>query len=410
EEKAQVEIRANRAEGQVQVLTEEKAQVEIRANRAEGQVQVLTEEKAQVEIRANRAEGQVQVLTTTAEGQIRTFTTQITQKDQSIKTLTTEMNQKQQRIDQLTQENTQKELRIKTLTTEMNQKQQSINTLTREKTQFELRSTTAEGQIIEMQKQITTANNQINDLLIQIRKNLERIIVRPKEIKITFEQTSYDSYINMIQSTAYNIINNKFEGKNDDEGRKLFIKAGIAKALVNIFEKQNSECIKEGHVKAFYALTHPASHDVGLLIYSQSPYEGLFKLLKHTNADISEYAIKSFWSIIAAGAQTTLETVQHPHFDVLATYDGIEQLYQFTLSSNARDDSKNIAAVSIAHLYGEKVIEKTIIRESVINRLKKLVNDSRVWEKKQSRNALILLALNPVNEAEIKKGGFTIPK
>ncbi|KAA6357085.1 MAG: hypothetical protein EZS28_047389, partial [Streblomastix strix] len=192
--------------------------------------------------------------------------------------------------------------------------------------------------------------------------------------------------------------------------RKLFIKAGIAKALVNIFEKQNSECIKEGHVKAFYALTHPASHEIRLLIFSQSPIEGLFKLLKHNNADISNYAIKSFWSIILAGTETTTETVQHPHFDALAIYDGIEQLYQFAFSSNASEQSKSIAVVCIGYLYRQKVIEKTVIRESVINRLKNLVNDAGVWEKDQSRIALRLLAQNPVNEAQIKKGGFTIPK
>ncbi|KAA6385877.1 MAG: hypothetical protein EZS28_018595 [Streblomastix strix] len=346
-------------EQQIQVITEEKAQVEIRANRAEGQVQVLTEEKAQVEIRANRAEGQVLALTTTAEGQIRTLATQITQKDQSIKTLTTE------------------------------------------NAQLLKRANVAEEQIIEKQKQITTANNQIDDILIQIRKGLEKIITDPQQID--------RDQIQQRQVYVCELINNKFEDKNDDEGRVQFIKAGIAKALINIFEKQNVQYIKEYHVKAFNALTFPASCDVELLIYSQSPIEGLLKLLKHTNADISFYAISSFFNIIYAGTNTTSVTVQHPHFDALATYDGIEQLYQFTLSSNAYDDSKNRATVSIACLYRAKVIEKTIIRESAINRLKKLVNDARDWEKDASRYALRLLARNPVNEAEIKKGGFTIP-
>ncbi|KAA6365010.1 MAG: hypothetical protein EZS28_039463 [Streblomastix strix] len=163
-------------EQQIQVITEEKAQVEIRANRAEEQVQVLTEEKAQVEIRANRAEEQVLALTTTAEGQIRTLTTQITQKDQSINQLTREKTQLEQR-------STTAEGQIRTLATQITQKDQSINTLTREKTQLEQRSTTAEGQIRTLATQITQKDQSIKTLTTEMnQKNNKELINSLKKI------------------------------------------------------------------------------------------------------------------------------------------------------------------------------------------------------------------------------------
>ncbi|KAA6364697.1 MAG: hypothetical protein EZS28_039776 [Streblomastix strix] len=195
----------------------------------------------------------------------------------------------------------------------------------------------------------------------------------------------------------------------DDEGRRCCIKAGIVKALVNIFLKQDSSYIKVQHAQAFNVLTYPTSNDVGLLIYSQFPFAGLLNLLDHTNKDVFEYAIISIWNIILAGTSTTPDSTQHPHFDTLATHEGIEKLYQFSNSWRTDDHYKNMAIVCIGNLYRAKMIEQADMRKEVIDRLKKLVNGSREWAKGESRHALRYLAQNLVNKAERIKGGFVIP-
>ncbi|KAA6311549.1 MAG: hypothetical protein EZS28_056104, partial [Streblomastix strix] len=128
-----------------------------------------------------------------------------------------------------------------------------------------------------------------------------------------------------------------FDDKKDDEGRRCCIQAGIVKALVNIFLKQDSSYIKVQHAKAFYFLTYLTNNDVKLLIYSQFPFAGLLNLLEHSDKDVFEYAIVSIWHIILAGTSTTPYSTQHPHFDTFATHGGIEKLYQFSNSWRTDD-------------------------------------------------------------------------
>ncbi|KAA6354075.1 MAG: hypothetical protein EZS28_050398 [Streblomastix strix] len=103
------------------------------------------------------------------------------------------------------------------------------------------------------------------------------------------------------------------DDKKDDEGRRCCIQAGIVKALVNIFLKQDISYIKYQHARAFNVLTYPANNDAGLLIYSQFPFAGLLKLLDNSDANISQTAINSVWNIILAGIETTPDTTYHPH-------------------------------------------------------------------------------------------------
>ncbi|KAA6385673.1 MAG: hypothetical protein EZS28_018798 [Streblomastix strix] len=400
-------------EQRINQLNQEVQQLRQRASASEGQVQILTQDKTQKELRIN---------TLTTENQ--QLLSRATRAEQQVQTLTTERNSKQQSIDTLTREKQQKDLSITTLTNENNKKDQSITNLQRDKKK-------AEDQVAEKQKQINTANNEknsaeksfnenqkkMNDLLKQMvkEKDKEKLSQIPwiemcKDLNNIITQWSDNKEkILQRQIEICELMIEMFNQKEDDEGKKCCIKAGIVKALVNIFLKQDSSYIKVQHARAFGVLTYPASDDVGLLIYSQFPFAGLLKLLEHSDANIQSNAVSSIWNIILAGAHSTSSTSLHPHFDILATHGGIEKLYQFSNSYSANDHSKNIAVVCIGYLYRAKMIEIADMRKAVIDRLKKLINYIGNWGKEESRQALRYLDQNLINKLEIAKDGFVIP-
>ncbi|KAA6373559.1 MAG: hypothetical protein EZS28_030914 [Streblomastix strix] len=401
-------------EQRINQLNQEVQQLRQRAATSEGQVQTLTQDKTQNELRIN---------TLTTENQ--QLLQRATRAEQQVQTLTTERNSKQQSIDTLTREKQQKDLSITTLTNENNKKDQSITNLQNDKKK-------AEDQVTEKQKQIDTANNEknsaeksanenqkkMNDLLEQMvkEKDKEKLSQIPwiemcKDLNNIIAYSWQDGREKILQRQIEicELMIEMFAKKEDDEGRRCCIKAGIVEALVNIFLKQNRSYIKVQHGQAFYVLTYPVSDDVKLLIYSQFPFAGLLKLLVHSNKDVSEYSISSIWNIILAGTYTIPDSTQHPHFDTFATHGGIEKLYQFSNSWNVNDNSKNTAVVCIGYLYRAKQIEKEDMRREIIDQLKELVNYIGDWGKEESRQALRYLAQNPVNKAEIVKDGFVIP-
>ncbi|KAA6377588.1 MAG: putative serine threonine-protein kinase nek2 [Streblomastix strix] len=117
-----------------------------------------------------------------------------------------------------------------------------------------------------------------------------------------------------------------FYNKEDDEGRLLAIQLGIAEQLISIFETWELESITQPFSEAFYALTTPVIDEIRQVLFTLKPYQGLMRLLTHSNNDIVAFSLLSINNIICAGANLTEETQPHPHYDVIQSFAGIDKL------------------------------------------------------------------------------------
>ncbi|KAA6363109.1 MAG: hypothetical protein EZS28_041364 [Streblomastix strix] len=78
-------------------------------------------------------------------------------------------------------------------------------------------------------------------------------------------------------------------------------------------------------------------------------------------------------------------------------------------NANINKESKDLAAISLSHLYrGQEIKDKS--HKEIIAYLKTLINDPNEQIKESAKNGLQDLAGNSINKAEIEADGFAIPK
>ncbi|KAA6354990.1 MAG: hypothetical protein EZS28_049483, partial [Streblomastix strix] len=118
-----------------------------------------------------------------------------------------------------------------------------------------------------------------------------------------------------------------FIGKQDVEGRKLSIEAGVIDALLNLFLNSPLEQITIIHFWAFYTHTHPATYEIQQLLFDHSPYASLLRLLDHPNVFVVNRAVNAIFNIQVGAGNITPEDKPHPHFMILSACGGIKKLY-----------------------------------------------------------------------------------
>ncbi|KAA6380548.1 MAG: hypothetical protein EZS28_023926 [Streblomastix strix] len=164
------------------------------------------------------------------------------------------------------------------------------------------------------------------------------------------------------------ILNIPLQGKIDDQGRRIAIQAGVAIALIHIFETRD-----------------------------------LNQITKLNSA------ISSLFNIIQAGSHSNSQSHLHPHYEKIQECNGIEKIFEL-FKKNISKFSRDRAALIIGYLFRARKIPDPNMRTEIISYLKICVNDTDVWIKDQAKWRIKDLMLNPVNRAEVEKDGFAIPK
>ncbi|KAA6384299.1 MAG: putative serine/threonine-protein kinase Nek3 [Streblomastix strix] len=194
------------------------------------------------------------------------------------------------------------------------------------------------------------------------------------------------------------------EGPEDDELRKVIINAGVADAIIRIFESRDLSDISPIYSVAYFILT-PTGDDIGIMLYQKKPFPGLLRILDHTNIEVVSSAISSIKNIVASGQNTTSDTSVHPHYDTLNQCGGITKIYQLfqrNLSKRTRDHS----AISLAMLFRAREISDTSMRKQIIQHFIILMNNLDEGSKKISRSMLRNLSRNKANRTEMIGGDF----
>ncbi|KAA6375151.1 MAG: hypothetical protein EZS28_029323 [Streblomastix strix] len=144
------------------------------------------------------------------------------------------------------------------------------------------------------------------------------------------------------------------------------------------------------------------------MLYTKKPFPGLLRLLESQDILIAGDSITSIFNIIAAGANTTPKTEQHPHFEAMKQCGGVIKIFEL-FQKNENKFTKNREALCISRLFRAKEMDKTM-RKGIISHLKILAYEKDAWLCENSKSALKQLAQNAANRSEIEKDGFVIPE
>ncbi|KAA6369111.1 MAG: putative protein kinase, partial [Streblomastix strix] len=195
----------------------------------------------------------------------------------------------------------------------------------------------------------------------------------------------------------------------DDENRKIAIEAGIIDVLIHLFSTQPLELITPTHAWSFFVFTYPASDEIKQSLAEKKPYPALIHLLDHTNFMVLRRAVTSISNILVGGSNLTPINQPHPHFQAVATCDGIDKLFSL-FKKNEYEKITYISAKCIGQLFKAKEIPNVEMRNDIIAYIKTALSSSEQQKKENSKWVLGLLAENSVNRAEIEKDGFKIPE
>ncbi|KAA6382768.1 MAG: hypothetical protein EZS28_021704 [Streblomastix strix] len=101
-------------------------------------------------------------------------------------------------------------------------------------------------------------------------------------------------------------------------------------------------------------------------------------------------------------------TFQHPQFEIISNFGGIDKLYSVFKRTDVNKKVKDKTAICIGKLFRSKELQGEMKTE-IISHLKTLVNSSDSNTKDSSISTLKGLAQNPENKIEIEKGEFIVP-
>ncbi|KAA6388522.1 MAG: hypothetical protein EZS28_015950 [Streblomastix strix] len=249
-----------------------------------------------------------------------------------------------------------------------------------------------------------------NEETIYFKIPMSVLIKIGEDFKIPLEGTEVQKRnILETQEKDAQLLIRTYEGIQDEIGRRRVIQAGIVEGFLYIFENRELNTIPITISYAFYQLTNPASDEIKLLLFQKNPFPGLLRLFDHTDIDVLGDAISAINNILLAGVNITPMNQPHPHFESINTLGGVEKIFSL-FRRNVSKHSKNSAAICIGQLFRAKeIVDADMLRE-IIAHLKMLTNDPDDWVKTNSKFALIDLARNEVNRADIESGGFVIPE
>ncbi|KAA6386775.1 MAG: hypothetical protein EZS28_017698, partial [Streblomastix strix] len=427
-QKSQFEQRATTAENRVRILEQDKSQNQMK-------VEALMRDRLSIEARASELEASIQALQQEKqlhELNANTLAHDQTQKDQIITMLTRDKKQAEDRCNAA-------EKQIQQLQQDLINNQHKGDQNNNNNSQIEARAEAAEEQVLALQqerkkyderaKQLEqdklnaerrSAENQsrldelYSNLIIEF--DLERIKLIPwEEMSKDLEKNIYSRVdwqldLKRQMDICDYMIEMFKDQKVNDEYRKWCIEAGVAKALLNIFETWKIPDVRLQHARAFFLLTFTESMEVKQLIFQQKPFRGLIHLLESPNVDVSIRGINSISNILAGEVNIPSQVQQHPYFDAMSQVSGIDKIFMYFKRQTQNKECKNASAFCIGFLYRAREIERTDMRVSIIGHLKSILDDEDKAIRVNAKTALKHLYLNPVNRNEIDKGGFSIPK
>ncbi|KAA6376702.1 MAG: hypothetical protein EZS28_027771, partial [Streblomastix strix] len=245
------------------------------------------------------------------------------------------------------------------------------------------------------------AQNSVN--YNQIKKVIDMKSIAAELRKPLVGNEEYKKEILNRQEGQCNLLTLLIENKDDDDLRKDIIDSGIADSLLFIFETRIIPQITEPFTEAFFQIT-VAGDEVNLLLYEKSPYPYLIQILNHPNDIIQMHAINSIFNILLAGTNTTESLTQHPHFDVIFQFEGIQKLVDFFLRPNVDKSARDWVAICIGRLYRSKEIPDNKIKIQLIAHLKSLLTNIDEKLSVNAKYSLSDLSQDKANLTEVKKG------
>ncbi|KAA6363667.1 MAG: hypothetical protein EZS28_040806, partial [Streblomastix strix] len=227
---------------------------------------------------------------------------------------------------------------------------------------------------------------------------LESVI---QDLRLPFVGTQHQKdQIQQKQEKSCRILIKKLRNKEDNEGRRLTVQIGVVDELLNIFLTRRLESITLAYIFAFHYLLFPCSDQIQQQIYLKHPYPSLIRLLEHPDEEIVNNAIISIFYIQLCGLNTQSSTEQHPHYEAIASNQGIEKIFNL-FQRNVSKYSKDCAAICLGFLFRYREITNELMRREIINHLITFVSDVNSWIKDAAINAITSLSMNQTNLTEI---------
>ncbi|KAA6370450.1 MAG: hypothetical protein EZS28_034024, partial [Streblomastix strix] len=115
--------------------------------------------------------------------------------------------------------------------------------------------------------------------------------------------------------------------KNIIDSRKQVIETGTVDALLRLLSTQPLERISLSHIYSFFIFTNSSSDEIGEMLYNRNSYISLIHLFDLQDFFIINRAAISMFNLLNNGARTRPSTTQHPHYQNMIAFDGIQKLF-----------------------------------------------------------------------------------
>ncbi|KAA6308872.1 MAG: hypothetical protein EZS28_056611, partial [Streblomastix strix] len=123
-------------------------------------------------------------------------------------------------------------------------------------------------------------------------------------------------------------------------------------------------------------------------------YPQLLRLLSHPDNEVVRNSITSIANLLHLGTRTTPRTSDHPHFEEMTAYSGLEKLYALFKRADISEEIRDQAAICIGRLFRSKAIPDKF-RTEIIGCLIEIVRNQDKHIKAQSVIVLCDLVQNP---------------
>ncbi|KAA6399215.1 MAG: putative protein kinase [Streblomastix strix] len=191
--------------------------------------------------------------------------------------------------------------------------------------------------------------------------------------------------------------------RKDNQLRQKIINSRIAETLLHIFLNRNLELITQPFSKLFHLLTLPSSDEIKILLFNQQPYLPIIRLLDHNDCEIVEHAIYSISNILHVGSNTESLSSQHPHFNVIFQSNGINKIFKLLNRDDLKQQTQNVAAECLGFLFQAREVTDDVMKSTIVSQLISTLYNPDNNQKNNAKYALIRLAQNNQNLAEITK-------
>ncbi|KAA6369803.1 MAG: hypothetical protein EZS28_034669 [Streblomastix strix] len=237
----------------------------------------------------------------------------------------------------------------------------------------------------------------------------ELLKIIEEKLKIPLEGTEKEKKeILDVQESKLQTLLTVIKQNQDSPNKKEVITSRVITELNKILKDRDLNDMQSSISSIFVELTTSVKLEVILLLQNQNPFPGLIRLLKHPNPQVVIDSTKTIYNILTNSSNSTDPTSHHPSFCMLKQCNGLNGIMTL-FNANISKESKDLAAISLSHVYRGKEIKNKSHKE-IIAHLKTLINDPNVQIKESAKNGLQDLAGNSINKAEIESNGFAIPK